>query len=64
MLDARRPPVWVVFVDIAGSRVRIRTAAIHGIEESTPEQRASARAFSDALSEEAEEEEKGSDGWR
>ncbi len=47
-LDARRPPRWVTFVDLAGSRVRILSGAIYCIEQSTAEQREAWRRFQKA----------------
>jgi len=38
-LDRRRRPVWVTFVDVSGARVRIRSAVIEGIEQSSLEAR-------------------------
>ena len=49
VLDARPRPRWVRFVDLAGSRVRLRTRGIHYICQSTAEQRAMDRRFSRAL---------------
>jgi hypothetical protein len=51
-LDAwpRRP--WITFVDVSGSRVRIRAAHIRWICQSTPEQRQRDRDLARALHEE------------
>ena len=38
-------PQWVVFVDLTGARVRVRTRLIEYIYQCTAEQRAVARAF-------------------
>ena len=43
-LDARRPPVWVTFVEITGARVRVRCSEILSLSESSPDQRAASRA--------------------
>ena len=50
-LESGRPG-WVSFVDLAGSRVRIRTREIEYLAQSTSEQRASDRAFQRALNRE------------
>ncbi|MGE5926620.1 MAG: hypothetical protein ACM357_04655 [Gemmatimonadota bacterium] len=47
-LDARRPPRWVTFVDLAGARVRILSGAIYCIEQSTAHQREAWRQFQKA----------------
>ena len=36
---------WVTFVDVSGSRVRVRTSAIDAVGQSTPEVRALRRLF-------------------
>jgi len=38
-------PRWVTFLDVSGSRIRMRTQDIRGIHESTELQRARVRAF-------------------
>jgi len=38
-------PQWVIFVDLTGARVRVRTRLIEYIYQCTAEQRALARAF-------------------
>ncbi len=38
-------PVWVMFVDLTGARVRVRARRIECIYQCTAEQRALARAF-------------------
>jgi len=47
-------PRWVVFVDLSGSRVRLRTALIEFVEQSTADQRRFGRAMHAALKAEAE----------
>jgi hypothetical protein len=49
ILDARPRARWVKFVDLAGSRVRVRTRLIEYICQCSAEQRASDRALSRAL---------------
>lgn len=44
-LARRFPPRWLGFVDLDGSRVRVRTAQVGQICESTPLQRERARQF-------------------
>ena len=44
-LDAWPRPRWVTFVDLGGSRVRLRTGAVEGVSQSTPETRALWRRF-------------------
>jgi len=53
-LVAEPMPRWVVFVDIHGSRVRLRTALIEHVTQSTAETRRLSRAVESAL--EAEDE--------
>jgi|SRR5215471_2880691 len=43
-------PKWVVFVDVTGARVRVRTRLIEYIYQGTAEQRALSRAFHRARS--------------
>jgi hypothetical protein len=45
-------PGWVSFVELTGSRVRLRTREIEYLAQSTLEQRASARALQRALNRE------------
>ena len=52
VLDARPRSRWVTFVDLAGSRVRLRSRQIDFVCQSTMEQRAMDRQFSRALSRE------------
>ena len=52
ILDARPRARWVKFVDLAGSRVRLRTRQIEYICQCSAEQRASRREFSRALTRE------------
>ena len=49
ILDARPRARWVKFVDLAGSRIRVRTRKIESICQCTAEQRAADRALSSAL---------------
>jgi hypothetical protein len=49
-------PEWVVFVDLSGSRVRVRSAEIRMIVESRSEQRAFDRALERRLDGESTEE--------
>ena len=51
-LDAEPRPVWVKFVDLAGSRIRVRAGLIEYICQSTHEQRATDRALGRMLREE------------
>jgi hypothetical protein len=44
-LTATPLPEWTVFVDLAGARVRLRTARIESLVQCTAEQRAAAREF-------------------
>jgi hypothetical protein len=53
---SRRVPEWVVFVDLSGSRVRVRSAEIRMIVESRSEQRAFDRALERRLDGESTEE--------
>ncbi|MEP6574333.1 MAG: hypothetical protein ABJD11_16645 [Gemmatimonadota bacterium] len=52
ILDAEPRVVWVRFVDLSGSRVRLRTRQIEYICQSTVEQRAHDRDFSRTLTRE------------
>ena len=52
VLDARPRNRWVVFVDLAGSRVRIRTRGIEYVCQCSAEQRAMERRFFRALTRE------------
>lgn len=51
-LTARPPPEWTVFVDLAGSRVRLRTRRIEHLVQSTADQRAAHREFHRRLKQE------------
>jgi hypothetical protein len=51
-LDADPRPSWVKFVDLSGSRVRIKTDDVVSIRQSTAEQRAATRAFRRSLRQE------------
>jgi hypothetical protein len=44
-LAAVPQPEWTVFVDLAGARVRLRTARIEYLSQCTAEQRATRRTF-------------------
>ncbi len=52
VLDAAPWARWVTFVDLAGSRVRLRTREIDYLCQCTAEQRAMERRFSRALTRE------------
>lgn len=51
-LDAWPAPRWIRFVDLSGSRVRVRASTLHYIVQSTAEQRAFDRRLSRAVREE------------
>jgi hypothetical protein len=51
-LGRRWVPRWVKFVDLAGSRVWLRTSAVDAVYESTTEQRGRDRVFHRARREE------------
>jgi hypothetical protein len=51
-LDAEPVARWVKFVDLTGSRVRLRTRLIESITQCTADQRASERAFHRTLNRE------------
>lgn len=44
-LDATPVPQWIMFVDVTGARVRVRSGAIESLTQRTVEQRALSRAF-------------------
>jgi hypothetical protein len=44
-LDADPMPSWVVFVDVTGARVRVRSDRIESLTQRSMEQRALGRAF-------------------
>jgi hypothetical protein len=44
-LDAEPMPYWVVFVDVTGARVRVKTDRIVSVTQRSVEQRAVSRAF-------------------
>ena len=44
-LDATPAPTWIVFVDVTGARVRVRSEAIESLTQRTVEQRALSRTF-------------------
>jgi len=56
-LEAEPMPRWVVFVDLTGSRVRLRTALIEFVEQCTVDQRRIGRAMQAALKAEAQAQE-------
>ena len=58
-LDAKPRARWVTFVDLVGSRVRLRARRIEYICQSTAEQRAAERAFFRSL----KRERKGDRSW-
>ena len=45
-LDQSDEPEWVKFVDVHGSRIRVRADEILSVVQSSPEQRAAYREFS------------------
>ena len=49
-------PTWITFVDMAGSRIRLRTDDIMSVVQTTPEQRAADRAFDKVRRAEAQED--------
>jgi len=51
-LDAASRPAWIRFVDLTGSRVRVRARDVEYLNQSTPEQRILERAFDRAMSRE------------
>ena len=55
-LAAHPAPEWITFVDIVGSRVRVRTARVESLAESCQDQRAAYRAFRRAMSRERSSE--------
>jgi hypothetical protein len=44
-LDADPMPRWVIFVDVTGARVRVRSDRIESLTQRSVEQRAISRAF-------------------
>ena len=44
-LDAEPLPRWIVFVDVTGARVRVRSDRIESLTQRSAEQRAISRAF-------------------
>lgn len=48
-LAAKRSPEWIAFVELTGSRVKVRARQIQWIGQSTPEQRAAERRFNRAV---------------
>ncbi len=56
VLDRRFRPRWLVFRDVHGSSVRVRTREVEVVREFTAAQRRKGRRFHDALQKEDEEE--------
>jgi len=56
-LDHWSRPRWITFVDLFGSRVRVRRDTILYVAQRTADQRASHRAFDRAFQREIEDEE-------
>ena len=56
LLDRRDVPAWVTFEDRVGSRLRVRTALIRSIGESTAAQRAADRRLERARKREEEQD--------
>jgi len=56
VLDRRDVPAWITFEDRAGSRLRVRTALIRSLGESTAEQRAADRRIDRARRREEEQD--------
>lgn len=63
MLERRKPPRWVYFVDLHGSEVRVLSETIVRVEQSLSDQRQLERAFYKALREEEEPEKPPEDQW-
>lgn len=61
-LDARRPRKWIRFVDLSGSRVRLRRREIEYVFQSTSEQRIAYREYQRALNRETRADRDWSDG--
>ena len=53
-LDRRFPPRWIHFTDLAGSRVRVRSAQVRCVVEATAAQRATDRQLDRAREKEEE----------
>ena len=58
-LESRWAPAWLVFRDLSGSRVRIRTRDVIAVFECTAAQRAADRRFERAREREARDDEEG-----
>jgi len=56
VLDRRDVPTWISFQDRVGSRLRVRSALIRSIGESTPAQRAADRRLERARQREEKED--------
>ena len=56
LLDRRDVPTWITFEDRVGSRLRVRTALIRSIGESTAAQRAADRRLERARKREEEQD--------
>lgn len=55
-LDVVHHQTWVSFVDLSGSRVRLRSVEVEYLAQSTADQRAAERAFHRTLSRERKAE--------
>lgn len=55
-LDVEHHQTWVSFVDLSGSRVRLRSVEVEYLAQSTADQRAAERAFHRTLSRERKAE--------
>ncbi|MGE0440042.1 MAG: hypothetical protein AB7L66_20725 [Gemmatimonadales bacterium] len=49
LLDQNPTPEWAVFVDLFGSRIRVRCAVIQSVQQYTADQRAAYREFTRKL---------------
>lgn len=58
-LDRTPRPTWIIFVDLSGARVRLRTRLVETVRQCTAEQRAIRRAIRRARDAEANSE----PGW-
>jgi hypothetical protein len=58
VLERRWRPTWIEFRDIAGSRIRVRTAHVIGMHEHTAVQRAKDRRHARFLENEEKADEK------
>lgn len=55
-LDRLDAPTWVVFTDVVGSRIRVRSQHINAVYECTTAQRSAQRAFDRRLEQEEKTE--------